>query len=361
MHLTVKQMQGLLKHPDSPYIRGIGFLYLRFTCPSKQLWQWFEPYLDDPEEFVPGGDKSIKMTMGKYVQNLLEDKHYYSTILPSIAVPVKREIDKMLLEREMKKQKNLKNEKIRSKLKVGTRVTAEYYEDKKFYEATISKVLDNGKFEVLFTEYGNKEEVEIGAIKFTGSSSRSRSRSQSPSSSSSSRTRTRARSSRSRSRTRSSRSRSRTRNSRSRSRSRDRRRRSRSRSTGRHRHSRRSRSPSHSRSSRSRRSRSRSPEDLEEIIRKRAQESAVAHGKDYAKRPPSYKTSLSLQACVGTNRKRSKTPPPPPRTRSPVRREASPPKKRQPSVQHRAKMEQLKAIYGDSSGSKKPVSDYADS
>ncbi|GAY64109.1 hypothetical protein CUMW_231040 [Citrus unshiu] len=106
MKLTVKQMHGLLKHPDSPYIRAamftcwsgseecgflplqrllpqngkglgiplrgphlflewgvgvglplgeistenkIGFLYLRYAADPKTLWNWFEQYLKDEE------------------------------------------------------------------------------------------------------------------------------------------------------------------------------------------------------------------------------------------------------------------------------------------------------------------------
>lgn len=31
MKLTVKQMHGLLKHPDSPYIRAVSFCFLSFS------------------------------------------------------------------------------------------------------------------------------------------------------------------------------------------------------------------------------------------------------------------------------------------------------------------------------------------
>ncbi len=60
MKLSVKQLVGLLSHKDSPYIRGIGFLYLRLVCDPAQLWDWFEPYLDDLEELYPSGDKVTK-------------------------------------------------------------------------------------------------------------------------------------------------------------------------------------------------------------------------------------------------------------------------------------------------------------
>ncbi|XP_062107698.1 pre-mRNA splicing factor SR-like 1 isoform X4 [Humulus lupulus] len=77
MKLTVKQMHGLLKHTDSPYIRAVcvhvfykprlefpyffellrlsvseakvGFLYLRYAADPKTLWSWFEPYVKDEE------------------------------------------------------------------------------------------------------------------------------------------------------------------------------------------------------------------------------------------------------------------------------------------------------------------------
>ncbi len=58
--LCVFWCAATLVHPDSPYIRGLGFLYLRYVAEPKTLWQWFSPYLDDPEEFTPGGDKTVK-------------------------------------------------------------------------------------------------------------------------------------------------------------------------------------------------------------------------------------------------------------------------------------------------------------
>ena len=35
LKLTRKQLVGLLTHPDSPYIRGIGFMYIRLVHPHK--------------------------------------------------------------------------------------------------------------------------------------------------------------------------------------------------------------------------------------------------------------------------------------------------------------------------------------
>nr|GMC59740.1 pre-mRNA splicing factor SR-like 1 isoform X1 [Ipomoea batatas] len=91
MKLTVKQMHGLLKHPDSPYIRAVGFLYLRYLADPKTLWSWYEPYLKDDEEFSPGSSGRMT-TMGVYVRDLLLGQYYFDTLLPRIPVPVLRTV-----------------------------------------------------------------------------------------------------------------------------------------------------------------------------------------------------------------------------------------------------------------------------
>ncbi|THG05980.1 hypothetical protein TEA_000238 [Camellia sinensis var. sinensis] len=154
MKLTVKQMHGLLKHQDSPYIRCVGFLYLRYAADPKTLWNWFEPYVKDEEmvclssfspnvkfkifkdasssglgsssstkaahEFSPGSSGQVT-TMGVYVRDLLLGQmelvrkkmelptfvhearaellqsglllqYYFDTLFPRIPVPVMRQI-----------------------------------------------------------------------------------------------------------------------------------------------------------------------------------------------------------------------------------------------------------------------------
>eukprot|EP00123_Amoebidium_parasiticum_P007642 comp18250_c1_seq1/m.19228 comp18250_c1_seq1/g.19228 ORF comp18250_c1_seq1/g.19228 comp18250_c1_seq1/m.19228 type:complete len:226 (-) comp18250_c1_seq1:187-864(-) len=99
MKVTEKQMHGLLNHKDSPYIRGLGFLYLRYCCPPKQLWDWVGDYVDDPDEIKIGWAKnSPETTIGKYVRQLLTEQKYFTTMLPRIPVPVEREIRAKLAE-----------------------------------------------------------------------------------------------------------------------------------------------------------------------------------------------------------------------------------------------------------------------
>ncbi|MPC32731.1 Pre-mRNA-splicing factor 38B [Portunus trituberculatus] len=60
LRLTRKQVVGLLNHADSPYIRGLGFMYVRFTQPPADLWDWLEPYLDDEEAGRQAGNLLIE-------------------------------------------------------------------------------------------------------------------------------------------------------------------------------------------------------------------------------------------------------------------------------------------------------------
>nr|TKW19590.1 hypothetical protein SEVIR_4G030400v2 [Setaria viridis] len=91
MKLTVNQMHGLLKHPDSPYIRAIGFLYLRYVAEPKTLWAWYEPYIKDDEEFSPGSNGKMT-TMGVYVRDLLLGQYYFDSLLPRVPLPILRQV-----------------------------------------------------------------------------------------------------------------------------------------------------------------------------------------------------------------------------------------------------------------------------
>ncbi|CAM6044873.1 unnamed protein product [Sphagnum compactum] len=91
MKFSAKQMKALLDHGDSPYIRAIGFLYLRYVGEPKTLWGWFEQYVKDDEEFAPGSNGRMT-TMGVYVRDLLLNQYYFDTLFPRIPVPILRQI-----------------------------------------------------------------------------------------------------------------------------------------------------------------------------------------------------------------------------------------------------------------------------
>lgn len=49
LKLTRKQVMGLITHSDSPYIRALGFMYIRYTQPPPDLVDWYDEFLDDEE------------------------------------------------------------------------------------------------------------------------------------------------------------------------------------------------------------------------------------------------------------------------------------------------------------------------
>jgi len=99
IRLTKKQAYGLLNHVDSPYIRALGFMYLRFTLPPAEMWKWFEPYIEDEEEvdIKAGGGKN--MTIGEFCRLILTRQEWFETRLPRIAVLAEKQIRAGLDER----------------------------------------------------------------------------------------------------------------------------------------------------------------------------------------------------------------------------------------------------------------------
>lgn len=97
LRLTRKQVNGLTRHKDSPFIRGLGLIFIRYTQPPKDLWKWFEPYLSDDEEVDPKAGGGLPMTIGEMVRMLLTKAEWFGTLFPRIPIPVQKEIDENLL------------------------------------------------------------------------------------------------------------------------------------------------------------------------------------------------------------------------------------------------------------------------
>jgi len=84
LKLNRKQVEILINHTDSPYLRGLGFLYLRYSLPPEQLMDFFSEYLLDEEEIDPRAGGGDPMTIGQMCQNMLEDNQWYGTMFPRI-------------------------------------------------------------------------------------------------------------------------------------------------------------------------------------------------------------------------------------------------------------------------------------
>ena len=290
LKVTINQMHSLLKTNDCAFIRAIGFLYLRYVLPPKNIYKWFEPYLEDEEVIHPCCDKSISTTIGEYCIKLLTDMQYYGTTLPRIPVPIERKIKVMLLLVDEKKKRRKKNFVLRKegKFEVGSKVRAIYSDEENepaWYDAVIDSIDEEveNKFWVTFTDYGNSECVDLGDMDLL-KNNRDGHRKERSSSNDRSRDREKGKYSN---------------RSRSRSRSRDR-----DRDSPRYRNKGDSRSRSRSTDRNVGRGVS-SEKDLLERVLQSQREASQAKGKNYGQRPASYKGSLSLKVDRFTARKRS--------------------------------------------------------
>ncbi|XP_008482012.1 pre-mRNA-splicing factor 38B isoform X2 [Diaphorina citri] len=96
LKMTRKQLNGLINHTDSPYIRGLGFMYIRYTQPPADLWDWYEPYLEDEEEVdVKAGGGQV-MTIGNMLRSFLTKLEWHGTLFPRIPVPIQQKLEKQM-------------------------------------------------------------------------------------------------------------------------------------------------------------------------------------------------------------------------------------------------------------------------
>ncbi|CAB3259274.1 unnamed protein product [Arctia plantaginis] len=96
LRLTRKQVNGLLQHTDSPYIRALGFMYIRYTQPPQDLFDWYADYLDDEEEVDPRAGGGGSTTIGALVRQMLIKLDWFSTLFPRIPVPIQKQIEQKL-------------------------------------------------------------------------------------------------------------------------------------------------------------------------------------------------------------------------------------------------------------------------
>jgi pre-mRNA-splicing factor 38B len=189
LRCTEKQMSLLLEHQDSPYIRAIGFLYLRYAGDPETIWKWIEPYIydDEPLQVQNNASKINKSeTIGDYVQFLFSNKDYYGTILPRFPIQFERDLQVKLLQAEKIEERAKKNASNPQRMNffktLGSKVVALYGDDENpvtWYEGVVERVittheetgspLRNPKFVVTFPEYGNTETVTLGEMEMLGS------------------------------------------------------------------------------------------------------------------------------------------------------------------------------------------------
>jgi len=178
-------MTLMLNHVDSPYIRCIGFLYLRYGANPTDVWKWCSPFLYDEESLRVSSKMSQKeTTVGEYVRSLLTDMEYCGTLLPRLPVAVERDIKVKLMQAEKIEERALMHLQDKRNMsffeQMGSKIQALYGDEDNpvtWYEGIVDRVvrtddetgekLARPKFLVTFPEYGNTEMVSLGEIDMT--------------------------------------------------------------------------------------------------------------------------------------------------------------------------------------------------
>lgn len=115
LRLTRKQLVSLINNSQSVYLRGMGFLFIRYTQPPADLWAWMEPYLDDEEEIDPKAGGGDRMNIGTIVRVMLNKLDFYGTLFPRIPVPIQKEIEEKFRQRRKETEKDEPPERSRSR------------------------------------------------------------------------------------------------------------------------------------------------------------------------------------------------------------------------------------------------------
>lgn len=178
LNLHEGHVRALLDQRDAPWVRGVGFLYLRYVCPPADLWKWCEDVLldDGAAPVEPRGDVSLS----QWLRGLLTDQKYFGTILPRIPLKIERMLKVRMVLADEAAARREANATMLERLAPGARVRAIYGDEKNepaWYEAVVegepveskddagAKVL---KYWVTFPEYGNSELVRLGDIEIDG-------------------------------------------------------------------------------------------------------------------------------------------------------------------------------------------------
>jgi len=93
MGLDGQRLRLLIENEESSFIRCAGFLFIRFGLAPDQLWPWLGEYVLDDEVLRPTKDAERPTTIGEYVEGLLTQERYFSTVLPRLPMSTKRQLE----------------------------------------------------------------------------------------------------------------------------------------------------------------------------------------------------------------------------------------------------------------------------
>lgn len=154
--INTQQIKQLL-NSSNIYVKISGLLYLRFVAQPKSLWGYLSPFLNDETIFFPGVDKKSSLSIAEYVGMLLKEYNHFGTRLPRIPIQIERDIRiKLICFEEAKRRKN-ENFKNIDKIFTGKKVKIFSYDtDNENPRCKFGKVIN-----VSNRSAPNKDEIRI--------------------------------------------------------------------------------------------------------------------------------------------------------------------------------------------------------
>eukprot|EP00300_Choanocystis_sp_HF-7_P017336 c19699_g1_i2.p1 GENE.c19699_g1_i2~~c19699_g1_i2.p1 ORF type:complete len:376 (-),score=41.41 c19699_g1_i2:1-1047(-) len=84
LKLTPKQLHGLLRY-ENPFVRALGFAYVRFCVQPDQQWNYYKDYMQDKQKFIPTGHPvRTKITIAEWIYDLMTKTKWFSIIMPRL-------------------------------------------------------------------------------------------------------------------------------------------------------------------------------------------------------------------------------------------------------------------------------------
>lgn len=116
-------------------------MYIRYTQPPSDLFEWYEAYLQDEEEIDVKAGGGQTMYIGSMLRQWMVKLDWFSTLFPRIPVPMQKQIEKRLEEYAKYNNLNLNQSFIAKEIATANpsgnrrREEAEYYpvEEKSSY------------------------------------------------------------------------------------------------------------------------------------------------------------------------------------------------------------------------------------
>lgn len=168
MGLEVVQLRQLLESNDSPFVRCAGVLYVRYGLAAEQLWPWLGEYVLDQDEFPPGQEYEWGSTVGEFVEMLMSQDSYYKTVLPRLPVTVKRHLENKLAQVAQYRKRAQANQEVLERFREkGARIEASPTDSEWIpgeIVALIEEPASRMKVRVKFDDDPREQNIHIGKV-----------------------------------------------------------------------------------------------------------------------------------------------------------------------------------------------------